>query len=45
MLVTRLWITFWVMVSVHSHSRPLSMLALGMANVGDPTVMNTAWCI
>jgi MFS family permease len=43
MFVTLFWIAFWVMVFAHSYSLPLSMLALGMANVGGPIVMNTAW--
>lgn len=45
MVVTFFWLAFWLTVFAHSHALPLSMLALGMANLGGPVVGNTAMAL
>lgn len=43
MFVTLFWMAFWLIIFAHADTLLLSMIALGMANIGGPTVMNTAW--
>jgi len=45
MTVALLWLAFWITVFAHSNSLQLSLLALGMANLGGPVVGNTAMAL
>lgn len=45
MCVTLFWLAFWLTVFARSQSLPLSMLALGMANLGGPVIGNTAMAL
>ncbi len=45
MFITFFWLAFWVTVFAHSHSLPVSMLALGMANLGGPVIGNTVMAL
>jgi MFS family permease len=42
MLGSLFWLVIWLSVLAHSHSLPLSMLAICLASVGAPTVMTMA---
>lgn len=45
MVTAFFWLAFWITIFAHSHSLPLSMLALGMANLGGPVIGNTAMAL
>lgn len=45
MFMTLFWMALWITVFAHSRTLPLSMLALGMANLGGPVVGNTAMAL
>jgi MFS family permease len=45
MVIAFFWLAFWITIFAHSHSLPLSLLALGMANLGGPVIGNTAMAL
>ncbi len=45
MVIAFFWLAFWITIFAYSHSLPLSMLALGMANLGGPVIGNTAMAL